>query len=145
LGETALKHFPLGGRDDAWQQVKRENFFRARGVAIHVKRHTLPEEGQVNGLAFEIEFLGRERLEQLPELAVVRAHLAGGVHHLIKKILRIVAFEQTIRWCGFSLGGHWRTATRKRPNCRVLLRRRTLRRGRPVFPDGRWTKVSMTP
>jgi hypothetical protein len=109
LREAAFELLPFLGRNDARQQVERENLLRARRIAIDVERDALAQKREVNRLAFVFEFPRRQGLEQLPELPVMRTQLALGIEHFVEKSVVLVLSEQALDRLRFGLGGHFKT------------------------------------
>ena len=54
--------------------------------------------------------LGRQRLEQLAELPVMRTQPALGIEHFVEKPVVLVLSEQALDRLRFGLGGHFKTS-----------------------------------
>ena len=63
LGEPALDVFPFLRRNDARQQIERENFLRSLRVAVDIERDALPQKICVHSLPLGVEFRARHLLE----------------------------------------------------------------------------------
>src|SRR5262249_16908912 len=111
LDETALQILPLLRRDDARQEIERENLFRAGGIAIDVERDALAEKSEVNRLAFEVKLVTSQGSEQFPETLVMRTDGAATIEHFVEERFYFVSLEQRrARFC-FWLGGHFTTSS----------------------------------
>ena len=84
---------PLGAGDDARQQVVGEDALGALLVAVDGKRDALVQEREVGLLAAAAELVGRHRLQELEQGAVLRARLTGGGEHLIVSDVELIARE----------------------------------------------------
>ena len=76
LLEASFDPVPFGRFDDAWNNVKRKDFFRGRAVAVNVKGDSLIEEGKIRSLLAPPEFVGWNREQPAVQLSVVRAWIA---------------------------------------------------------------------
>ena len=73
--QPALQKLPFVRRDDARDQVERENFLRALAVVVNGERDALGQEGSVGEGALALELGLVHLLETLEQLAVMRAYL----------------------------------------------------------------------
>jgi hypothetical protein len=109
LRQTAFEVFPFLGRNDAWQQIKRENFLRAGRIAIDVEGDALPHQGEVHRLPFEAEFFRRDLLQQVLKPRIM---WPGGVRcgeHFIEEIGAVVAGKIIRSGWGIERAGHFVT------------------------------------
>ena len=97
LGQAAFQKFPFRGGDDARQQVERENFLRALGVAIDVERDALPQERRVHRLPLGVELRRFEVAEQPVKFPVMRPHAAFRVEHFVKTAVDLVFFQHVTK------------------------------------------------
>ena len=114
LGQAALDDVPVGGRDDARQQIVREDALGAFVAAVDGEGDALVEEGQVRLLLAPQQFLGRQPGQLLVQLPVRTARLRLAVEHLVEGVGQRVAGEQVRRgWVGTGATpkGHSNTGT----------------------------------
>ena len=94
LGEAAVDLFPFRMRQDARDQIEREQALGAAAVAINRKRNALNQKREVGELAALLELRGRHGGKLLEQLGVLRARVAGRREHLVVKAPRLVTLEQ---------------------------------------------------
>src|SRR5215469_11785565 len=109
LDQASLNLFPFACGNNSRQQIEWEYFFRPGGIAIDVERDALAQKGEVHRLALVLKLLFRQGLEQFPELLVMGPDLPAAIHHLIKKTIVPVIFEQPFCRLRFALAGHFAT------------------------------------
>ena len=85
--------FPFLRRNDARQQIERENLLRTRRVAIDVERDALPEKRIINRLALGLEFRLRQIAKQLVKFLVMRANTILCIRHLVETVVDLVLLQ----------------------------------------------------
>ena len=97
LRQAAFQEFPFRRRNDARQQVERENFLRPLCVAIDVERDALAQKCRVHRLPLGVEFRRLHPLEQFVEFPVMRPHAAARVEHFVKTAVDFIFSEHVTK------------------------------------------------
>jgi hypothetical protein len=100
LGEAALDAVPLLRRDEARQQVVGKDALGALVAAVDGEGDALGEKREVGGLLAALQFLGGQAGQGFGQRAVVRAHLAVGLAHLVEGLVERVVSEKRVQF-------HW--------------------------------------
>ena len=84
---------PIGGRDNAWDQIEWEDAFRACIVAIDVERDAHRHQRPLRGSLPALDLTGRQRIDHLGQRVRGRARGACPGEHLVEELFRIVVSE----------------------------------------------------
>ncbi len=110
LLQPPLQHFPLMGRNNAGNQIKRENLFRPFLTAVDRKGHTARAEGGISLVLAALHGRGRDAVETLDKVGVVGPRLLLGTKHLIIKRAGFVSIKQhesgfgsVLRYCSAAM------------------------------------------
>ena len=93
LLETMLDAVPFPRRDDAREQVVRENALGALIAAVDGEGDALVQEGKVGGLLLSLEFFARQAAEVVHEWAIVAVQVAVSGEHLVVGVVELVVFQ----------------------------------------------------
>ena len=104
LHETALDHRPLVRRDDARDQVEREDPIGARVVPVDGEPDSLGEEERVRDPDPLLELPGAHRRQALREQPVVRPRPVRALEHLVEERSEVVAGGQAAVGPGRDIG-----------------------------------------
>ena len=96
LFEAALDIVPLGGGDDARDQVEGENALRALVVAVDVEGDAELEQEPFGGVFVPQQLAAVERVDGVQNEAGVRAHAAAGFEHLVEEAVGLVGGEEHV-------------------------------------------------
>ena len=105
LDHAALDVIPLLARDDARDEVEREDPLEPLLLAVDREADALVEERGVDRVPPRRELLDAQRRELLGERAVVRPRPAGRLEHLVEERPGLIAALEGENGC-FGRGGH---------------------------------------
>ena len=94
LREAALDAVPLLRRDEARQQVVGEDALGALVAAVDGEGDALGEEREVGRLLAALQLIGGQAGQGFGKGAVVRAHFAAGLAHLVEGLVERVVSEK---------------------------------------------------
>ena len=89
----ALDAVPLGGRDDARDEVEREDPLGAGAVAVDVERDAHVQERALGRLLPAQQLAVGQRLDQLDQRPGGRPRLAAGLEHLVEEGAGLIVLE----------------------------------------------------
>ena len=90
LDEAGLEARPFVRRDYARDEVEREDALGPLGVVVHGEGHPAAQEREVHRGPPALELGQRQRAQALDKAAVVRAHHAVGLIHLVEEFAGVV-------------------------------------------------------
>src|SRR5579862_1088465 len=96
-------------RQDARDQVEREQSLGAAPVAVHRKCDSLDEKRKIGQFTPLLELLGSHRSQSLEQLEILRTRVPRRGKHLVVEISRVVALKQTELRHVRRSGSHCRT------------------------------------
>src|SRR5215470_3258 len=101
LRETFFNFAPLAGRNNAREQVVREDFLRAFLAAVNGEGDSFVEEGEVRGLLAFPKFFGRQAEKGVVQCLVMFAGQPGSGEHLVVSRVEPVVHKRGgyLKWC----------------------------------------------
>src|SRR5262249_25080951 len=91
LLQAAFDVVPIGGRNDSWNQVEREDPFRAGRVSINVESDAQLKKQAFGGVFITQKMPVGQRFDRLEKKLDVRPGMPVALEHLVEKPLRPVS------------------------------------------------------
>ena len=101
LGQSHLHGRPFGGRDDARNQVVREDLFGSFLAAVDREGDALIQEAKVGGLLSALQLVRGQGDKVLQQFSAMSVQIAGTGEHLVVGMI-----QQVVLQCGaLEIGG----------------------------------------
>src|SRR5262249_39982486 len=94
LDQPGRDPFPFPGRNDARDQVEGKDSFRALGITVDIESNALAQKGQIDRLAFAVEFVALKLGELINELTIMGSDLPCPRNQFVEELAWLVALQQ---------------------------------------------------